>query len=127
MMSRSKYEPNVTQAKWSKREILLTVVICSCLIGWFVFHEVRMGQFRDKTHLVKVGMSFNDAVAILGTPTKRQESKEESLLHEQRSRWVELGKDNPLTRFNWDRTGYRFYAYVVTDEIIATGVRRKSR
>ncbi len=86
-----------------------------------------MGKFREKTRLVKVGMSLNDAVAILGTPTKRQEAREDFLRHDERPRCAELGKENPLIEITWNGTGYIFRAFVVKEEIIATRIKRKNR
>ena len=72
-------------------------------------------------------MTLPQAVAILGEPTKKHGAKEHSLLHDERPRWTELGKDNPLIQITWDGPGYMFRAFVVKNEIIATRNERKGR
>ena len=113
------------QSRWEKVGYL-------CFLGWVVVSPIYFfvdmqatDEFLDRTHQVEVGMGLQDAVAILGEPTKQQESREVVLRHDERPRWAELGKDNPLTAITWDGSGYIFLAFVVKDEIIATRIKRK--
>ena len=113
------------QSRWEKVGYL-------CFLGWVVvaiiyfFVDVQAtGEFLDKTHQVEVGMALQNAVAILGESTKQQKSREDFLRHDERPRWPELGKENPLTEITWDGTRYIFRAFVVKDEIIVTRIKRK--
>lgn len=112
------------QSPWSKREVVITVFVVTVLIGGYIVHEMRSDEFLDKTHQIEIGMSLQEAVAILGEPTKRQGSKEAYLRHDERPRWVELGKENSLTQITWSGTSYVFRAFVVSDEIIAIRLKR---
>jgi hypothetical protein len=127
MARRRDFDDDGKRRPWSKREVVLAVVIGGCLIGWFFLHENNTDEFLSKTRQVEVGMSLQKAVAIIGKPTKRQETREDLLRHDERPRYAELGKDNPLTEITWDGPGYIFRAFVVKDEIIAIRNKRKGR
>ncbi len=113
------------QSRWEK-------VVYLCFVGWVVvgiiyfFVDIQAtDEFLDIIHQVEIGMSLQEVVEVLGEPTKRQESREDFLRHDERPRWAERGRENPLTEITWDGPGYIFRAFVVKDQIIATRNKRK--
>lgn len=113
------------QAPWTQREVVITGVVVGCVLIWWIVYEHRSDEFLDRTHQIEAGMSLQQAVSILGEPTRQQESSERFLHHDERPENVELGEKHPLIKFAWDGPGYVFHAFVVHDQIIATRIRDK--
>lgn len=105
--------------------MLITVVVGGGVFIWFVVHQINTGGFLRKIHQIEAGMSLKQAVTILGKPTQQRESSERFLNHDERPKDIKLGESNPLIYVTWDGPGFKFGAYVVNGEIIATRVKRK--